>query len=397
MTGLLSLHVRAGHPDFLDLPWDTPVGGWPGVCPRLVAVDRGISRHDVEFVSYDDKIYAVKELPEHLGEREYDVLLRMEDHTLPAVRAVGHARVLSGDGETRSIVITRFLDASLPYRTLFSRPGLERYRERLIDAMAGLLVRLHLAGVYWGDCSLSNALFRRDAGELGAYLVDAETSEMHEQLSDGLRRQDLQIMEENVEGGLLDLAAMADGPADTPAPGAGERVHERYQALWGEISREESFSSGETWRIQERVRALNALGFSVAELELIPDGDGEGRRLRLRTVVTDRDHHRRELHNLTGVVAEEKQAEQLLNDLRQLKIALSETGPSLPASVAAFRWLAERWEPTVARLRPLVAAPADEAELFCQVLEHKWFLSERAQRDVGLEAALEDYAARFEP
>jgi hypothetical protein len=286
------------------------------------------------------------------------------------------------------------VDASLPYRTLFHRPGLSRYRDRLIDAMAELLVRLHLAGVFWGDCSLSNALFRRDAGELRAYLVDAETSEVHDTLSAGHRRQDLDIMEENVEGDLMDLAAQAGTPLPDAPTGAGHQVRERYEALWHEVTREETFAAGDTWRIHERVRSLNAIGFSVGELELLTDGDG--RRLRLRTVVTDRDYHRHEFHNLTGLVAEERQAEQLLNDLRAFRATLSdELGRSVPSSVAAYRWRTERWEPTIARLQPLIGVVGDEAELFFQVLEHKWFLSESARKDVGLEAAVEDYARRF--
>ena len=78
-----------------------------------------------------------------------------------------------------NVLITRFLDRSLPYRSLFMRSSLVRYRDHLLDAMAGLMVQLHLNGVYWGDCSLSNTLFRRDAGTLQAYLVDAETSEVY--------------------------------------------------------------------------------------------------------------------------------------------------------------------------------------------------------------------------
>lgn len=396
MTELRSLHVRPGNPDFLDLPWTLPLADWRDACPRIVELERGLARHEVRFVSYGTAVYAFKELPGDLAEREYEVLLLLEQRDLPAVRAVGHASTATPDGGPESMLITRFLDASLPYRTLFHSPSLARYRDRLIDAMAGLLVRLHLAGTFWGDCSLSNALFRRDAGELHAYLVDAETSEVHETISDGLRRQDLDIMEENVEGDLLDLAAMTDTPPPARAGEVGGQVRARYDALWGEIGREESFASGETWRIHERVRALNALGFSVRELELIPDGESAGRRLRLRTVVTDRDYHRRAFHNLTGLEAAERQAEQLLNDLREYKVELSEAlGRSVPMSVAAFRWRTERWDPTVERLRHLVGTHGDEAELFCQVLEHKWFLSERLQRDVGLEAALDDYAKRF--
>ena len=391
--GLIEIHLRTGHPDMLDLPWGTPLALWSGVCTRLVELQRGISRHEVRFVSYGNVVYAIKELADGMAEREHDLLVRMEERRLPAVVSVGHARVQRA-GELGSVLITRFLDASLPYRLLFQNPGLERYRERLIDAMAGLIVRLHLAGLYWGDCSLSNTLFRRDAGELGAYFVDAETSEMHETLSDGQRRQDLLILEENVAGELADLAAFAQVPHALAGDGTGERIVERYEALWNEVQREVVVVAGESWRIQERVRALNALGFSVGEIELVATGEGD--RLRMRTLVTDREYHRHRLHDLTGLVAQEKQAELMLNEIRELQAGLTrELDRSVPLSVAAFRWQTESYEPTLQRLAPLVPTTGDPAELYCQVLEHKWFLSEQAKRDVGLEAAVKDYAKRF--
>ena len=188
LTGLLVLQLRPGHPDFLDLPWRLPLTRWRDDCPRVVEVQRGLSRHEVQFVSYGSAIYAVKELADGCAEREYDMLLKLEERGLPTVIAVGHARARHEDGEEVSLLLTRYLDASLPYRTLFQHPGLARYRVRLLDAMAGLLVRLHLAGFYWGDCSLSNTLFRRDAGELRAFLVDAETTEHHETLGNGPRQ-----------------------------------------------------------------------------------------------------------------------------------------------------------------------------------------------------------------
>src|SRR5262249_8967991 len=140
--------------------WHLPLAKWPGVCPRLVEVPRGLSRHEVQFVSYGSAIYALKEMPAIAGEREYETLVKLEERRLPAVTPVGHAHVRTEPGEETSVLVTRFLEASLPYRILFQDPGLGRYRDRLIDAIAGLLVRLHLAGFYWGDCSLSNTLFR---------------------------------------------------------------------------------------------------------------------------------------------------------------------------------------------------------------------------------------------
>jgi hypothetical protein len=115
----------------------------------------------------------------------------------------------------------------------------------------------------------------------------------------------------------------------------------------------------------------------------------------MRTVVTDRDYHRHRLHDLTGLVAQEGQAELMLNEIEEVKARLSQEGrKDLPSSVAAFRWLTDSWEPAQRRLAPLVKTEADAAERYCQVLEHKWFLSEAARTDVGLDAALDGYLAR---
>ena len=395
--GLLSILVRPGHPDFLDLPWEVGLAAWPGATERSIELPRGLSRHEVQFVSYGGtSIYAVKELPEGMAEREYGLLLEMQARSLPSVEPVGHALAARPDGQRVSLLITKFLDASHPYRVLFLTPGLERYRERLLDAMAGLLVRLHLAGAYWGDCSLSNVLFRRDAGQLGAYLVDAETSELHEALSDGQRRQDLMIMEDNVGGDLLDISMVTRLPETLRPEDFGANIRRRYEGLWCEVNREVIVGPGERWRIQERVRALNALGFSIQEIKLLATGDRG--KLAMRTVVTDRDYHRHRLHDLTGLVAQERQAELMLNEIEELKARLClETGRDQPASAAAFRWLTESWEPALQRLGPLVKTEADAPERYCQVLEHKWFMSEQAKADVGLGAALDDYLTRFRP
>ena len=174
------------------------------------------------------------------------------------------------------------------------------------------------------------------------------------------------------------------------------RTRERYEALWAEVNREEVFAPGERWRIQDRIRKLNALGFSVGEIEL--ESTGEGDRLRMRTIVTDRDYHRHQFHNLTGLVAEEKQAERMLNEVLELKATLAQRdNRSVPLSVAAFHWQRDRWEPAMKALAPLLGPQVEATELYCQVLEHKWFLSERAQRDVGMETAMQDYVEKFRP
>jgi hypothetical protein len=204
------------------------------------------------------------------------------------------------------------------------------------------------------------------------------------------------IMEDNVAGDLLDIGVVAKLPESLRPEDIGSNIRRRYEALWCEVNREVTVKTEERWRIQERVRALNALGFSVREIQLTATGDSD--KLTMRTLVTDRDYHRHRLQDLTGLVAQERQAEMLLNEVEELRAGLSrELGRRIPSSVAAFRWLTECWEPTQDRLAQLQPGPEDAAELYCQVLEHKWFLSEQAQKDIGLAKALDDYLAKLKP
>jgi hypothetical protein len=392
LLGLTSIYVRPGHPDFLDLPWHLPLSRWGEECDRLVELERGLSRHVVQFVSYAEAIYAFKELSSRGAEHEYQVLRDLEDKRLPAVVPAGHARarVEGGDGARLSVLITRYLDYSQPYRTLFASPGMERYREGMLDAMAELLVQLHLAGFYWGDCSLSNTLFRHDANALQAYLVDAETSEFPERLSDGHRTQDLLILKDNVAGELAELKSQIELP---PGVGVGEiapSIADRYQNLWREIGQIETIAPSEGYRIHERIRKLSDLGFSVSEVELVPTDDGN--RLRMRPVVTDREYHIRLLHGLTGIAAGERQAALMLNEIQEVRAMIArESGHEVAMSAAAYRWLHERFNHAIQRLAPLVGRVGAAPDVYCQLLEHKWLISEQAGRDVGLDHAIASY------
>jgi hypothetical protein len=392
------LKVRENYPDFLDLPWHLPLNDWPGRCNRIEEAPRGLSRHPMLFINYDGVLFAVKELPPITAEREYHNLIEMEALRVQAVTPVAYGSFspLSPEGGERGLLITRFLDFSLPYRTLFMSSGFERYRENLLDAMAGLLVQLHLASVFWGDCSLSNTLFRRDAGALQAYLVDAETTEIYpHRLPPTLRYHDLEILETNVDREVNDLLASHKifQPTNFSLADTGEYIRRRYQQVWEEINREEIIHAEERYRIQERIRALNKLGYSVGGVELEAAENGE--KLRLRMMVTDRNFHRDQLMSLTGLKAEEHQAIQIMNEIQEVKAALSQDyDRDTPLNVAAFHWYEHIFLPVTRQLEPILSH-VGAVELYCQVLEHKWFLSEKARQDVGHIAATADYLKKF--
>jgi hypothetical protein len=378
--------ARPGYPTFLDLPWQIPLEEWDS--EELVDVVRGISRHVVRFVSRGDALYALKELPRRLAEREYELLRALEGESIPVVKAVGV--VVDRPAELDAVLITRWLDFSLPYRALFTGRGVPDLRNRILDSLAELLVRLHLAGFFWGDCSLSNSLFRRDAGALTAYLVDAETGELHPVLTDGQRNHDLAVAKENLAGELMDLDAAGLLPDEIDPFETATDICARYEGLWSELTREDVFGADERYRIDERLRRLNELGFDIEELDLMAT-DGVYR-LRLNPRVVEPGHHRRRLLTLTGLDVQENQSRRLLNDLASFRAYLEqESGRSLPESVVAYRWLAEVFEPAVARVPAELRGKRDPAELFHEILEHRRHLSEAAGRDVTLESAADAY------
>ena len=386
MPANFQLVARTGHPSFLDLPWDTPLEEWDSV--RIVNLIRGISRHVVRFVEYDGALYALKEVPERPARREWTLLRRLESQGLPVVEAVG---IVTGrDDDLDAVLITRHLEYSLPYRALFAGAAIPDLRTHLLNALAELLTRLHIRGFFWGDCSLSNALFRRDAGALTAYLVDAETGELHGQLSDGQRAYDLDIAQTNIVGELLDVDAEVGLPSDLDPDETGDEIVKRYESLWRELTAVETFAPNERYKVEERLQRLNTLGYDVEEIQL--EATPTGYRLRLDPHVVEPGHHRHRLLRLTGLDAQENQARRMLNDIARYREALErkEKRP-LPESVVASKWRQEVFEPTVAAVPEdlWVALPA--AEIFHQVLEHRWFLSERAGKDVGIDEAVSDY------
>jgi hypothetical protein len=384
--------VDAGGVLLLDLPWHLPLQDWPA--EQLVALPRGISRHVVRFVRVSGRVYAVKEVGEHSAFREYRLLRDLERLDVPSVEAVG---VVSGR-ESRSgepletALVTRHLQFSLPYRALFSQKLRPDTAARLRDALSVLLVRLHADGFYWGDCSLSNTLFRRDAGAFAAYLVDAETGELHGELSEGQRGHDLDVAHGNLIGELLDLRAGGLLDEDVDPFETGDDVLARYSSLWSELTAPEEIGRDERHRIAARVQRLNSLGFDVEELQMLTDANGTT--VRIQPKVVDAGHHSRRLLRLTGLDVEENQARRLLNDLDSYRVAHARDRDE---ELAAHEWLSSVFHPVVGAVPRELHGKLEPAQVFHEVLEHRWFLSEKAGTDVGIDEAVRTYVAEVLP
>ncbi|RYV51235.1 DUF4032 domain-containing protein [Pengzhenrongella frigida] len=387
MAQNLQITAAAPDPALLDLPWDVPLEEWPA--DVLAALPRGISRHVVRFVKLSGRVIAVKEIGESVAYREYELLRQLRRLDAPSVEPVG---VITGrrspDGEPlEAVLITQHLQFSLPYRALFSNTLQPDTATRLIDALAVLLVRLHLSGFYWGDVSLSNTLFRRDAESFAAYLVDAETGDLHNKLTDGQRSYDLEIARVNIIGELMDLVAgeFLDEEEDTVAIGA--MLVERYEELWTALTDEESFTADARWRVAARIERLNDLGFDVGELDIMTDIDGTT--VRIQPKVVDAGHHSRRLMRLTGLDVQENQARRLLNDLDAHAAATDRQNDE--ESFVAHDWLTQVFEPAVRAVPRELRRKLEPAQVFHELLDHRWFISKERGRDVPLAEAVDSY------
>ncbi|MEV6344419.1 DUF4032 domain-containing protein [Actinoplanes sp. NPDC051851] len=370
-------------PALLDLPWHVPLEEWPA--DHLVALPQGISRHIVRFVKLNDVVYAMKETRERIAEKEYDLLRALERIDFPAVQAIAIATDRqTPEGEPlETVLVTRHLQFSLPYRAIFSRVLRPETMNRLLDALAALIVRMHLTGFSWGDCSLSNTLFRRDAGAFAAYLVDAETGNLYPKLSEGQRSEDIEILRLNIFGECLDLQAAELLHESIDPEKVVDDIVARYERLWHEVTYEQEVAKDARHHIERRIRRLNEMGFDVAEVSMSTMDGG----YRVRPKVVDAGYHTRRLMRLTGLDAEENQARQLLNDLDTYRAESALTDEQQ----AAHRWLTEVFEPVVRAVPANLRRKLEPQEIFSQIIQHKWLLSERAGKDVGMAPAVQSY------
>ena len=385
----MALRIVATRPNpaLVTLPWQLSLDEWGD--DVVVPLPRGISRHIVRIVRLGQDVYAVKQTREHMANREYRLLRDLRRLGLPAVEPVG---VVSGrqersGEEIEPALVTRHLQYSLPYRSLFSHGLPHDSLPKIVDALVVLLVRLHLSGFFWGDVSLSNVLFRRSAGEFAAYLVDAETGELHDTLSNGQRGHDLDVALTNIYGELLDLQAGGLLSESFDPDAMIERVQERYDGLWNELTGTEEFTTDEIWRIEQRMQRLNDLGFDVDELDIVTDWDGST--VRVQPKVVEANHHARDLQRLTGLDVEENQARRLLNDLAAFTAHHGLGGEN--RSIVAHRWLTSVYEPITAKVPAELLGRLEPAEVFHEILEHRWFLSEQRGYPVRTAEAADSY------
>lgn len=379
------------------LPWAKPLEEWPED-PTLTDM-RGISRHIVRLVKIenidDGKIYAIKETVEEFANREYGLLRELNQHQAPCVEpvAVIEGRVDENGEPLPVALVTHYLPYSLPYRILLGGKPTPHEIANMANALALLLVRLHLLGFWWGDCSLSNALFRRDADSFAAYLVDAETGEFQTALTDGQREHDLEIVLFNVAAELedLQLAGILETAVDPIR--ASEGVIKRYRRLWAALKDPQILDPSDRHAVERAMRSLQDLGFAVEEVEVSINGDkGE---LRFQPKLVAAGYHQNRLLELLGIHAEELQAKRLLASFDRYRGR--EAKPKPPIHDSARRWLRDVYHHVMNMIPEDLQGRVEQTQMFHEILEHRWYLGEKAGKDLGLDFATEDYVKNVLP
>ena len=379
------------------LPWNQPLEQWPE--DPALAEKRGISRHVVRLIRVtdepDSEIYAVKETVSEFANREYAALRELRRLQAPSVDpiAVVEGRKDINGEELPCVLATRFLPYSLPYRVVLSGALSPHDILNMANALALLLVRLHLLGFWWGDCSLSNTLFRRDAEGFAAYLVDAETGEFQKTLSDGQREHDLDIAHFNVAAELEDLALSGVLYPGMDPVRASDTVMKRYRRLWAALRDPQSLDPTDRRAVERAMRQLHDLGFAVEEVSIAIDGDNKVLKFQPKLVAAG--YHTNRLREFMGLETEELQAKRILASFDRYRAR--ESNLSTNINEVAFKWLTEIFNPIVNSVPAEHLGRVEPAQLFHEVLEHRWYLSEAAGHDVGLDLACKTYISEVLP
>ena len=381
----------------IGLPWEQPLEEWPE--DPLLAEKRGISRHIVRLVRADEEdpnsdIYAVKETVVEFAKREYKALTELKQLGAPSVEpvAVIEGRVDSKGEELPCAIATRFLPFSLPYRVVLSQSVSAHDINNMANALAYLLVQLHLLGFWWGDCSLSNTLFRRDADGFAAYLVDAETGEFQSKLSDGQREHDLEIAFFNVAAELEDLQLSGVLYEGMDPIRASEAVQRRYRRLWSALKDPQRLDPNDRHAVERAMRQLHDLGFAVEEVQVLMDD--ETRMLSFQPRLVAAGYHSAKIKGRFGLDTEELQAKRILASFdrwyarQPIKTSKDEM---------AKEWLDTVFNPIIDLVPEDLKGRVEKAQMFHEILENRWYMTEKLGYDVGLEAAAKAYIDEILP
>jgi hypothetical protein len=357
------------------LPWNLPLEEWADAGVNFLQIKSGLSRHVVRFVKVRGKAFAVKETSGEAALREFDAYKRLHVLGVPTLqpagtvmRDEGMASVTTEAGiqferHTTGYLVTQLLEFAIPDYFLFRRAFTKTNRKRIWESIIRLFVLLHSKGVYWGDPSLSNMMIvfgKEHIPGLGvrtvlrAVLADAETVELYPKLSEKMRMSDVEFLFES----------MAWTEADLMSSG---------------ILREPLMTKEDQQYFLRRYRDLMTIEEEEEKFVLITKIDAD---------------------SLIGPFQAPGQSKALLQHIYEHKWYMSERDKrEVSIEDAALDWYLTIFKPVIDIFNK--HSVLDEfpdrtaASLYLDIMLHKYYLSERMGRDIGVVAAFESYSKKF--
>jgi len=371
----LTLSATAEHLDILKtLPWHLPLEGWHHHGVRQLQIRSGWSRHVVIFIERERRRYAIKQTSPEIARHEIDNFRQLQKLELPTLLPVAHVAADHGkvmvstavgmqmETEATGFTVTQLAERVLPDSLLYRRDFGEASRLIFLDAAVELFVLLHLHHVYWGDASLANMLMHfsrmpnpplRPRRVIQAVLADAETVEICTSLSQARRQQDLDHFLESMQWLEADLEAEGKPARAFSAAADGAYVQRRYQELYSIYLEMREFEKITQLNIDEHLPRFYKPGASRILLKHIEEHRwylGERSKKEIGVIEAAQDW----LQNIYAPVCEFFDHSGLYDDF--------------PSKTAA--------------------------DLYLDIMENKYLLSQRAGKDVGIAPAVEDYWKR---
>jgi hypothetical protein len=394
---------KADQEALAGLPWEAGLEEWPALGVQTVYMRRGESRHLVSFVEAGGRRYAVKETSPEMAQQEITQLQEVRRRGIYALEPVGVVvapgplvavgvvagvtQYVSGD---RGYCITRLAQQVIPQALLYRYPFTQPNRRTLWNAIVALLVKLHAHGVFWGDPSLANVLIDLSHHQVRAMLSDAETVEFFPAPLDERRaQQDLEALQESLLWTGEDIR-QARGFEDAPSL----------------ITEEDTAYISQHYAALRRARGwaqLQHLGYAIRDLRWQDDPPFEHTHPAGSTshpseassqAETARPRwYQERIQELLGITIPLAFAQQFYRHLITHKWLMSERAQmEVSLEDAAQDWYKRYHLPAITLLRTYFPSESDSLEVYLGVLEHKWDLSVQAGFEVSLEEAALDYA-----
>ncbi|GCF10861.1 hypothetical protein KDI_44250 [Dictyobacter arantiisoli] len=384
------------------LPWETQLEEWETNGVELLLVRRGDSRHPVIFVEREGVRYAIKETTPHMAEKEIRNLQVIEQRGIPTLNPIGTVHVtkppiaieVPGMRGMRQYInadngytVTRLAPRVVPHVLLYRLPLTRRTKQRMLAAVATLMVELHEHGVYWGDPSLANALLRIDGRHILGIMADAETVELFPgPITEGLREQDLAQFGESLSWQAEDLRQAKGLPEDVQV--LDDEDYQYFRQRYRIVRREHAHITGE-----HDPSALYQTHLIMSTVQDWQSTLAEKANSLMREIIPVRPvWYQQRIYDMLHITIPRSHARRFYNLIVGHQEIMSRNEDyAVSIEEAAQDWYERYHLPTILLLRQRLTSEEDPMQAYFAIMQHKWDMSMKAGYEIPLDEAVQDW------